>query len=65
MKTYKCGCFGEAIQFCKIHAAAPELLEAAKSVLEAASLLHGSTDEIYRRMDNLRKTVTKAEGKTQ
>ena len=33
MKTYKCGCYGEVFQFCSLHAAAPELLEACKLVL--------------------------------
>jgi len=32
MKTYKCGCVGGPFQFCKTHAAAPDLLAVLKKI---------------------------------
>ena len=68
MKTYKCGCIGEAFQFCKLHAAAPDLLEAAKCALEEHhkelahfKLFNGCQSPACER---LRAAIAKATGET-
>lgn len=65
MKTYKCGCFGEAMQFCSLHATAPDLLEAAKEALYLLKALTGDAElgtDCANGKTLLRNAIAKAEG---
>ncbi len=71
MKTYKCGCLGDAFQMCGTHAAAPDMLSTLKRMRNTFGLITQGMPKKFSKIaqslsmaaEEMNEAITKAEKK--